>query len=389
MLLLTDREATGPGPATVVSAGGDRRPGRVVVVAVLAMVVTVAVLGSLGDGEEAADDPGPTSSTVSAGPTTASAVGTPGGRGEITAREGNLLGDEGAPVLLVNDGSLAAVDLGTGTVRHPGTPLPVNIDAPMLVREGAVVVTDRRGVLHTLSPDLSDEMAELGAARAVPSGVPDRVWLMTVDRTPGGGVAVEERTVGGERTSPAVALLPEVTPMAGVQSGLLLQTPAGIYLLPPGGERPHRVVGGQVLGAGGDTVARYDCDEQLSCRVHLTHVATGADVVPQLQGGTLSGGFVPRFMPGVAAFAPGGELAAVACACAAGEGVAVVDIATGDVVLEAPGLAEPRWSPDGRWLFGTSAGIVYVWPAAGGDLRPIDVALRGASLLAVIPAPAS
>jgi hypothetical protein len=385
VLLLTDRGAAGPASGTVVTAGGGRRPGWGVVAAVVAAVAAVlALLASVG-GEDEPDVAAPTTTPAGDPGPTVPPAGTPGGRGAVTAREGTLLPGDDPPSLLVDDGSLAMVDLATGRVTHPGTPVPVDLDAPILPREGGVVVVDRRGTAHTLSSDLGDLVADLGAAQPLPSAVADRVWLTTVDRTPGGGVTVEERSLAGEPTSPTTALLPEVAPMGGVEGGLLLQTPAGIYLLAPAGGPPERAVGGQFLGSGGVTVARYDCEGELTCVVHLTDLSTGADVVPQLPGGLTGNRFVPRLIPGVAAFSPDGRLAAVACACAAGEGVAVVDTATGEVVLEADGLNDPRWSPDGEWLFGTSAGIVYAWPSGGGDLRPLDVALRGARLVAVVP----
>jgi hypothetical protein len=385
VLLLTDATAGASAPATVVTAGGGRRPGWVAAAAVAAVAVVVAVLAAVGGDEaEPVADPAPTSTTTTPGSTVPPA-GTPGGRGEVMAREGTLLAGESPPTLLVDDGSLALVDLATGRVTHPGTPVPVDLGAPIVPREGGVVVVDRRGVAHALSPDLHEVLGDLGGASPLPSAVPDRVWLTTVDRTPGGGLTVEEHDLSGERIGPTTSLLPEVAPMAGVDAGLLIQTPAGIYLLPPDGGRPRQAAGGQYLGAGGSTVARYDCEGELTCQVHITDLATGTDVVPQLSGGALGNAFVPRLLPGVATFAAGGGLAAVACACAAGEGIAVVATDDGTVLLEAAGLNEPHWSPDGRWLFGTSAGIVYAWPAEGGDLHPIDVALRGARLVAVLP----
>lgn len=385
--MLTDGPARRPAESTVVTAGGERRGGWKVVAAVAAVIAVVAVLGAIGgDGGDEADEAAerPTT-TAPAGPaatvTTFPADGS--GPGLVTAREGTLLPGDDPPVLVVDDGSLALVDLATGRVHHPGTPIPVDLDGPIVPREGAVVVQDRQGVLRALSPDLAAEVAVFGPASVLPAHEPDRLWLSAADRA-AGGMTVVQTTVLDEVTSPPISLLPEVAPVGAVRDGLLLQSPAGIYLLRPGG-RPSRVVGGQLLGAGGTMVARYDCDDVLVCNVHVTDLDSGADIVPFLaEEGDDDG--VPRLVPGVAAFSPDASLVAMTCACVQGEGLAVVDTATGDVLVQAPFLGSPRWSPDGEWLFATSAGLVYAWPAAGGDLRPLDVTLRGAQLLAALPA---
>ena len=78
-------------------------------------------------------------------------------------------------------------------------------------------------------------------------------------------------------------------------------------------------------------------------------------------------------------------MAAIDCACPEGEGVAVIDTLTGDVVVQVTGLDSPMWSQDSRWLFGTNAGVVYAWRAGTPDVAPLDITLRGARLVAVLP----
>ncbi len=283
------------------------------------------------------------------------------------------------------------VDIDGGTTRETAI-----VGGPLRVRDRPARRDQSVVVVHNKSASLSDQDADseawaypptfdspprvLGSASSVLASVaPDRVWLLSADRTPTSsssglkGGTVREVDLGGQVVVAPQTYPPERRPVAAVEGGLLrqVQTP-GVYgdtfdLWDPGRDAVVRRVANEpafFVDARGKS-ASWLADSGL----HLTDVTTGLDRIVQRPSNRLAFTSRGRFSPDgrylaaqmVDASSVGGPQPALtrfATDEIFPETWGLVDIATGrTTVIEGSRNANGgapagfTWSADSKWFF--------------------------------------
>lgn len=192
----------------------------------------------------------------------------------------------GSTLLLADQGSWTWIDLDTGargetTIRGIGDPYGI---VPV---RGGVVVLEVSG--QATFRQVTDEVGQaLGRAdQVVPSGRPDRVWLVHFDTSGNRMVGRLVDLAGDEHL--AVAVPGGWIQWGGHPTGLPFTVGGRTYFAGADGVRP--LAGGELLGAVPGAVIVQACDDDARCRPHRVDLETGA-VTPLGDPSDVQGYFV-------------------------------------------------------------------------------------------------
>lgn len=373
---------------------GDRACGRMhgpLLALVLAVVAVLAVVRVLGGGTSLEDD------TVAASPPSPAPAAPPASgsgdgsltRGPIGFREATgaaLIFDDG------EDGTLA-VDLDTGAQARSRSPAERPRDRPSGLREvgGWLVIGGRGEDTFAVAPGTDPPLRRIREARLVlPAAEPDRLWLVHDDGgDEGGGLADGIGTwtlVDASGATIAAIDVPvgDLRPVRGVPGGLAVRDPDGSLL-------KYDLEQGQLVDYVGDGpawIADVTADRVVWCDdpCRALTVSTGDGVVVA----TLGSGETFH-QDGAWIAGDGGHLAA---AVTIDRGISfdhrlrVYGVGTGDVLADTqilPGASYGEWSQSGAQFFswltfaggGASAPAVLSRWAGGETIEKIRVADRG------------
>jgi hypothetical protein len=354
--------------------GGPRRHGtRGLVLG--AVVVGMLLIGlALGDDD---DDDSPTASQALAEDaedttsTTRRRTTTTSTRPRATTTEATLqvgpvfAGQQVSGWLLSgNQSGWTLVDIETGAQSDPDLPFD-NPYATRTVEGGVIVVrSSRQAEYHDLRVPTEDrEAIELGPAdQVLPSGTPDQVWLID------SGGRFEEAAEGETRASlvdlSGRELRSFAVPsgyVAGASSqGLLFERGGRVYLADEGGVRPVAI--GQVVGAVGDLMLLFTCDDDARCGAELREVSGRGGRRLAIEG-SLNGGFeIASHVDGRFAVTAYGSDGGIATTLFEADGTQIGPLGR-DPTLSGP----LSWLPGDAGLVGTRNGRVVWLNPTGGD----------------------
>ena len=360
---LIGTEPSGPTDHHVVTSRrrAGPRPARALLAAVLVLVALVSVGLALGDdGEDA-----PAVVQERDNRARAALKGRP-----TTIPTGPVLDEAVGASLLLADGGEAwtLIDLDTGRSER----VPITADDPghvVPVRNGVVVISDGRAVLHPLP---AAAPVDLGPGEQVlASGLPEQVWIVDDARGFDGQAAgADARLVDLTGAVLAQVTLPVPYPAAATAEGLLftrddqthLATPVGIEVIAPG----------PLLAVAAERVLYLACDGPADCRPEAIDLASGTSVPYGLTPD--SSRFVVQ-----AVLAADGRLAVTTTASADDPGVLTVFSGDGRVVIEIGDGSlrqRPVWLPSDRGLL----------VRGGAGRQRVSVGLDGRPQLGPIPA---
>jgi hypothetical protein len=185
-------------------------------------------------------------------------------------------GGTGLRVVSFGSSSLQVTNLDTGEqVAIPGASSGGFYGDGVARGTGLVFIGATRRV--TYLPDLVADgpTVDLGEGdQVLASDEPDRVWILAGDPYSPQGSTARETDLTGRVTAGPTPLPPGITPVGGVQGGLLVGTPDGIFIMDRQGDA-RRVARGTALGMFGSNVIHQACGADLDCAVHITDVVTG------------------------------------------------------------------------------------------------------------------
>lgn len=278
-----------PAPVERIELGGGRGRGRRGGAVALGAVVALFTVGLLTQGDEEPDAASaaqeerdnssrdelkpdvagrPVTSTTSRRSTTTSTT--------TTVPPGPVFGEPtgGSILLLADQGSWEWIDLDTGA-RGETASRGVGDPYGIVPVHGGVVVLDVSG--QATFRQVTDEVGQaLGRAdQVLPSGRPDRVWLVRFD---GSGNRMSGRLVDltGEEHL-AVEVPGGWIQWGGDPTGLPFMVGGRTYFADADGVRP--LAGGELLGAVPGAVVVQACDDHARCTPNRVDLETG-DVAP-------------------------------------------------------------------------------------------------------------
>lgn len=170
-----------------------------------------------------------------------------------------VFGSSSIGFLYIADGSLVKrVDLETGEIVERS--LPSSGAVQLIVVESGIFVVNRGGEVFALREEIDQAPALVGSGGyAVPGGA-DRIWVSRDHFCTDCATSVWFEVDLDGRAGPAVELARGTTPVAGVDKGLLWQTPRGISLGRKDLSRSY-INGGDLVSARGDTAVWFGCDD--------------------------------------------------------------------------------------------------------------------------------
>lgn len=239
-------------------------------------VAGVLAVGILYGSDDPPEEPASAAETTTSRPERTTTTRPRGSTSSTPAQPGPVLGriTGGSIVVLANVGRWTWIDLDSGSrgemdVRGVGDPsgaVPV---------AGGLVVAEQSGQA-TLRPVPDGEALPLGPAEQVlPSGLPDRVWLLRY-LTDADAMSARLVDLGGNEL-----LAMEMPPLGGggwggTATGLPFSAGGRTFFADGGGVRP--VTQGDLLGAVGAGLVVATCDDEARCELELVDLETSRAV---------------------------------------------------------------------------------------------------------------
>jgi hypothetical protein len=251
------------------SASPHRRRDLIVLAGVVAVVLAGLVFAGRDSGGREKAAANATTTTTSRPTTTSTSTSTTMATTttSTTLPRLQLGAPSGVKLLTGGNNSVSVTDLDTGERTRPALPAGSGL---VVVRGGVAVM---RGTVAYFVPDpYTDTGTELGEADSIAaSSSQDRVWLLKYSEIE---MTVREVDLDGGVTAGPFGMPGTSGVIAAVHDGLITAAHGSIYVVDRSG-RPRRIGTGDVLGAGGNSVLAFTCDDQLHCGTSVIDVASG------------------------------------------------------------------------------------------------------------------
>ena len=277
-----DLTPTGPGtnalsPRPTVVASKERRGMGPLLVLLIALAVVAGglavVLGGGNSGDTAAVAASTTTVNDASNASTTQVQRQPGSV-YFENTPGPVFKRPAKGALYLADGSLVKrIDLATGEItKTPAISLEQSPEATQVMAvDGGVFVVYQSGDVIAYDNDFTKTPINVGAGGLlVNSGTANKVWIAR-DYNCGecNTIVWYEADLKGP-TGASIELARSASPVAAIERGLIWQTPSGIYI---GRSRStaRRYATGTLVGARGDTVVWFGCDDitGIDCRYNV------------------------------------------------------------------------------------------------------------------------